>query len=170
MPEPGLAPPQAPGEAPQAAQRRREEHVLSALLQGHPEAGRILDFLPVAAFTSQLRQEFFQAVRYLQRTGRPVDALTVDWERSQLFSRPVGDGSYTTRLAGAPVGDSPLGAARRLYAQLQRRTPARPFLPAPLPAESRPAIAAPGQQQRGPQLTQQPPGGIPRQPGPGPRR
>lgn len=88
-----------------------EETVLAALLQHYSHASWAARTLPPPlAFADPLRRAIFQAICDLSATGRPVDALTVDWElaRSEELvgrQRP-GDGtvtdelpSYVTRLA-----------------------------------------------------------------------
>lgn len=118
--------PQSAEPAPQrhnrAEQVYREEFVIAALIQQHPETGQILGFLPEGAFTDPLRRRIFESVRNLLNSERPVDELTIDWElASQTASsaEPLeepslttsGD-SYVTRLARARVGRrSPLMAA-----------------------------------------------------------
>ena len=95
---------------------------MSALLQGHPESGQVISFLPVAAFTGEYRQELFQAIRSLSRARKPVGAMTVDWELGQRSAQPGGSGeTYTTLLANAvPSADSLLREANALLAHLQR--------------------------------------------------
>jgi replicative DNA helicase len=70
-----LAEPARP--APATLTERREELVLSTVLQEHHEAGQILSYLPAAAFTSPTRQEIFRSARRLNQSGRPIDELTV---------------------------------------------------------------------------------------------
>ena len=77
---PGATPAEPARPAPATRAGQREELVLSAVLQEHPQAGQILSYLPAAAFTSSKRQEIFRAARRLNRSGRPVDELTVSWE------------------------------------------------------------------------------------------
>ena len=104
------------------------------MLQEHPQAGQILSYLPAAAFTSPERQEIFRAARRLNRSGRPVDELTVSWElatRSAVTavlspeSAPQSQvpHGYIGRLAGTDigVGPSPLRAAHDLDVQLRYR-------------------------------------------------
>ena len=104
------------------------------MLQEHPQAGQILSYLPAAAFTSPERQEIFRAARRLNRSGRPVDELTVSWElathsavtavlspESAPQSQVPHD--YIGRLAGTDVGvgPSPLRTAHELDVQLRYR-------------------------------------------------
>ena len=131
-PETALAEPARPAPATQAAQR--EELVLSAVLQEHPQAGQILSYLPAAAFTSSKRQEIFRAARRLNRSGRPVDELTVSWELAthsavaavlspESAPQPQVPHDYIGRLAGTDVGvgPSPLRTAHELDVQLRYR-------------------------------------------------
>ena len=104
------------------------------MLQEHPQAGQILSYLPAAAFTSPERQEIFRAARRLNRSGRPVDELTVSWElathsavaavlspESAPQSQMPHD--YIGRLASTDVGvgPSPLRTAHELDVQLRYR-------------------------------------------------
>jgi replicative DNA helicase len=160
---------QAPASPLEAAQQHAEERILSALLQRHPEAGRILDFLPAAAFTSIPRRDIFQTIRTLNATGRPVDPLTIDWELSQRTTLPVGGTeAYTTRLASTALnGESPLKAAYTLEARLQRRASTQAAPSPEIPARPKLALqATPEQPPPQPRLIQPPPGVMPRQPGP----
>lgn len=114
---------------------QREELVLAAVLQGHPQAGQILSYLPAAAFTSPACQETFRAARRLSQSGRAVDELTVSWElaaRSAVTAvlspgsapQPQVSDGYIGTLARTGIGasQSPLHAARYLDAQLLRRS------------------------------------------------
>jgi hypothetical protein len=118
---------------PASGQERREEHVLTALLQQHRESDQILAFLPAAAFSSPDRQETFRAIRRLRQASQPVDELTVIWElgtasdtTSLLRGGPdLASGAYANvmRLAKVSGSDqSPRQAARELLTQLDRRT------------------------------------------------
>jgi len=114
-------------------QDQREERVLAALIQGHPETRQILGFLPVAAFTDWYRQEMLQAIRALHSTSRPVDTLTVDWQIAVTRARTGGQlistapatetaETYATRLSRQRIGDeSPLRTAAELQARLDHR-------------------------------------------------
>jgi DnaB-like helicase N terminal domain len=134
-----LGPADIAGPRPRAAAAtpadRREELVLSAVVQGHPEAGQILSYLPAAAFSSPERQEIFRAARRLSQSGRPVDELTVSWELAtrsaadavlspESTPRPQGPDGYIAWLAGTGISasQSPLRAAHDLDAQLRHRT------------------------------------------------
>jgi replicative DNA helicase len=147
----------------EASQQRLEERVLSAVLQGHPEASRILSFLPVAAFTSELHQGIFRAAASLDRTSRPIDPLTVDWTRSQHHAQPGGiSETDTARLAALPPSaDSPLQGARALEVRLRHRAPPGATPPAGLrallPAQQPPSRL---------RLVQSPPSGDLPRPGP----
>jgi hypothetical protein len=137
--------PAAPGPADIAGPRpraaaatpadQREELVLSAVLQEHPQAGQILSYLPAAAFSSPGRQEIFRAARRLSQSGRPVDELTVSWELAtrsasdavlspESTPRPQAPDGYIARLAGTGIStsQSPLHAAHDLDAHLRHRT------------------------------------------------
>jgi hypothetical protein len=116
-------------------QERREENVLTALLQRHRESDEILAFLPAAAFASPSRQEIFRAIHRLYRASQPVDELTVAWElatgsdpASQQPGRPDPDvGAYVARLASASIdGRSPRKDASGLLRELDRRTVSTP--------------------------------------------
>jgi hypothetical protein len=137
-------------------QDRREERVLAAMLQGHPQAGQVLAFLPVAAMTDWYRQELLQAIRRLHAAGDPVDALTADWQVAAARARTGGQlvraasapeeaETYATRLARAerfPAGEPLVRAARDLQAGLEHRVraPGRTAQPA---SHARPAFQAP---------------------------
>jgi hypothetical protein len=118
--------PQSREPAPQpdcgAEQAHREEFVLAAVIQQHPETGQLLGFLPDGAFTDPLRRRIFQTVRSLRTSERPVDELTVDWElagQAGPSAEPLDESSvsirsdsYVSRLARARIGRrSPLMAA-----------------------------------------------------------
>jgi DnaB-like helicase N terminal domain len=137
--------------APPAPAAQSEELVLSAILQGHPQAAQVLTFLPAAAFTSPAAQQVFRAARRLCHASRPVDELTVTWDLATHNATaavinpqaprqpPVPDG-YTSRLAHAPISaqQSPLRAAHDMDAQIRFRSLARrqpdPARPTPPPA------------------------------------
>lgn len=150
-PRPGAAPAEPAGSAPATLAGQREELVLSAVLQEHPQAGQILSYLPAAAFTNPARQEIFRAARRLNQSGRPVDELTVSWElatRSAVTavlspdsaSRPQVPHDYIATLAdiGVGVGPPPLEIAHELDVQLRCRAsrnlkPAAPRAGPPTP-------------------------------------
>jgi hypothetical protein len=162
-----------PGEPATATiAERREELVLSALLQRHAQAGQILSFLPAAAFTSPARQETFRAIRRVSLSGRPVDELTVRWDLathtattavvSPDTARPsqVPDGYIDTLARTAISGErSPLRVAHDLSALLQHRNFLRPQ---PAPA-TQPGQPFPAQPADGPHRVAQP-GPAPAQP------
>jgi hypothetical protein len=92
-----------------------EEIVLGALIREHRDSAQVVSMLPIAAFTSLLRREIFQVIRTLRSSGRPVDALIVDWEVARNHVRHEGQPSdlelvaddqpsYATRLAASAVG------------------------------------------------------------------
>lgn len=151
---PFAAAPTWSGELATAAMaERREELVLSALLQRHAQAGQILDFLPAAAFTSQVRQEIFRAVHRLSMTDRPVDELTVRWDlathaATTAVVSPGGSGQsqvpegYVDKLARAAISGerSPLRVSHDLSALLRNRNSFRQeSASARRPGESLPA-------------------------------
>ena len=134
-PRSGAAPAKPAGPAAAALAEQREELVLSAVLQEHPQAGQILSYLPAAAFSSPARQEIFRAARRLNQSGRPVDELTVSWELATHSAaaavlspgstpQPQAPDGYVGRLAGTGISasQSPLRAAHDLDAQLRYRT------------------------------------------------
>jgi replicative DNA helicase len=154
-----------------------EETVLAALIQHHPDAPRVIRALPFPlAFADPLRRDIYQTIRDLSATGRPVDALTVDWElaRSQGSAgrqRP-GDGtvtddlpSYVTRLADVATAGKAITITASLLtehlASGRYRQQSAEDRAAPHPGTARPA--APGQAAH---LLQPPPD----QPGQGPAR
>jgi DnaB-like helicase N terminal domain len=132
---PGQVPAGSAAPAPATSAAQPEELVLAAVLQGHPQAGQILWFLPAAAFSDPARQEIFRAARRLHQSGRPVDELTVSWELSTAaavtaFLAPgntpmtqMSDG-YIGKLASTDIsgGEPPLRIAHDLDAQLRRKT------------------------------------------------
>jgi hypothetical protein len=133
---PGATPAEPAGPAPATRAGQREELVLSAVLQEHPQAGQILSYLPAAAFTSPARQEIFRAARRLNQSGRPVDELTVSWELAtrsavtailspESASQPQVPFGYIRALAGTGIGvgvsPSPLQTAHELDVQLRYR-------------------------------------------------
>jgi hypothetical protein len=134
-PRPGAAPAKPAGPAAVTLAEQREELVVSAVLQEHPQAGQILSYLPAAAFSSPARQEIFRAARRLNQFGRPVDELTVSWELATHAAvtvvlspgstpQPQEPDGYVGRLAGTDIStsQSPLRAAHDLDAQLRYRT------------------------------------------------
>jgi replicative DNA helicase len=144
--QPGGVPRQAPTQMPPGigtASPDREDALLTALLQRHPESRQVLTFLPTAAFADPYRQELFRAIRSLHVAGKPVDPLTADWELARRGIPLVGGGeSYATTLARAEAdGESPVKIATILLAQLHRRTsrataPATELFPRPTEAET----------------------------------
>jgi hypothetical protein len=97
-----------------ARQAQREEVVLAVLLRpGHARARSIAERLPASAFGDPYRRAVFETIAAMHEAGRPVDALTVDWELATaglpLYDRPgVGsDGTptFAARLARAAVTD-----------------------------------------------------------------
>ena len=157
--------PSASAPGPAAEQLRREEQVLSALLQEHSESGQVLSFLPVSAFTSEYRQEIFQAIRALDTAGKPVDELTVDWELAQRGITPADStAAYVSRLAHADIGtDSPVKDAHALRVRLERRTRSAVQSPGDTPS----AVAfTEGNPRPQLQLVQPPPDAVTTRPGP----
>jgi hypothetical protein len=131
-PRPGQVP---SGPAVPAPAAQHEELVLSAVLQGHPQAGQILWLLPAAAFSDPAHQEIFRAARRLHQSGRPVDELTISWELSTAaavtaFLAPAStpgrrvSAGYVGKLASTDIsgGESPLRIAHDLDAQLRCKT------------------------------------------------
>lgn len=106
-----------------------EETALAALIQHHPAALRVARALPSPlAFADPLRRNIYQAVCDLASTGRPVDALTVDWELARgqgaadgqrSGGGTVGDDmpSYVTRLANIPTAGAPVTVTVSLLAR-----------------------------------------------------
>ena len=125
----------------------------------------MLSFLPVSAFTSQYRQEIFQAIRGLDATRKPVDELTVDWELARRAITPaVSAGVYVTRLARADIGiESPVKDADNLLIRLQRRPQPAAESPGQAPSAVARTEGNPRPQQ---QLVQPPPGAGTTRPGP----
>ena len=155
----GAVPAEPAGPPPATRAGQREELVLSAVLQEHPQAGQILSYLPAAAFTSPARQEIFRAARRLNQSGRPVDELTVSWElatRSAVTAilspesawRPRVPFGYIRALGGTGVGvgPSPLQTAHELDVQLRYRA-SRDLMSAPRKVGARP----PGGKDQAPQ-------------------
>jgi hypothetical protein len=146
---------------PGTGRQHREDSLLTALLQRHPESRQVLAFLPVAAFADPYCQELFQAIRSLDAAGRPIDPLTVDWE---LARRGVpldgGTESYATRLARADAGkESPIKAATVLLERLDRRTTrAVSHLTGLFPQPAQARVPAPRHPGPHPRLIQPPPG------------
>jgi DnaB-like helicase N terminal domain len=129
---PGPADAAGPGPGAATPADQREELVLSAVLQEHPQAGQILSYLPAAAFTSPACQEIFRAARRLNQSGRLVDELTVSWELAtrtavtailspESASQPQVPSGYIRALAGTGigVGPSPVQTAHELDVQLR---------------------------------------------------
>jgi DnaB-like helicase N terminal domain len=142
-PRPATASAESSGPAPTAVAERHEELVLSAVLQEHPQAGQILEYLPAAAFTSPDRQEIFRAARRLHQSGRPVDELTVGWDLATRAAvtavvspgnppEPQVPDAYISSLANANIstGQSPLRTAHELDTRLKYRTSSSPRLAA----------------------------------------
>jgi len=134
-PRPATAPAESAGPASAAVAERHEELVLSAVLQEHPQAGQILEYLPTAAFTSPDRQEIFRAARRLHQSGRPVDELTVGWDLATRAAvtavlspgdapEPQVPDGYISSLASASISTSksPLRTAHELDTRLRYRT------------------------------------------------
>ena len=155
-PRRATAPAESAGPVSATLAERHEELVLSAVLQEHPQAGQILDYLPAAAFTSPDRQEIFRAVRRLSQSGRPVDELTVGWElatRSAVIAvlspgdapEPQVPDGYIDRLASANIStsQSPLRTAHDLDARLRYRTSS-----GPKPAAGTTSASQPGRPDR----------------------
>jgi hypothetical protein len=133
------APAESAGPASAAVAERHEELVLSAVLQEHPQAGQILEYLPAAAFTSSDRQEIFRAARRLHQSGRPVDELTVGWDLATRAAvtavlspgdapEPQVPDGYLSSLASADIStsQSPLRTAHELDTRLRYRTSSGP--------------------------------------------
>jgi replicative DNA helicase len=133
--------------------KRREDHVLAALLTRHPESGQVLASLPAAAFGDPYRQALFRAVRRLDAAGQPVDPLTADWEAARHGIPPAGrTDSYATIVARTTSEESPAKTAAILRARLDRGTngvtvqstqPAVQPNPAPRHASPRPYLVQP---------------------------
>ena len=136
-PRPATAPAESAESAPATVAERHEEIVLSAVLQEHPQAGQILEYLPAAAFTSSDRQEIFRAARRLHQSGRPADELTVAWDLATRAAvtavlspgdapEPQVPDGYISSLASANIStsQSPLRTAHELDTRLRYRTSA----------------------------------------------
>jgi hypothetical protein len=148
-----------------------EETLLAALIQHHPDAPRVIRALPLPlAFADPLRQAIYQAIRDLSSTGRPVDALTVDWElaRSQgpVGRQRPGEGtvtdelpSYVTRLADAfTAGKAVTTTASLLAEHLARgRYGQQSAEDRAAPRSRDPGMAGPAVPGRARQLLQPPP-------------
>jgi hypothetical protein len=138
-PRPATASAESSGPAPTAVAERHEELVLSAVLQEHPQAGQILEYLPAAAFTRSDRQEIFRAARRLHQSGRPVDELTVGWDLATRAAvtavlspgdapAPQVPDGYISSLASANIStsQSPLRTAHEIDTRLRYRTSSGP--------------------------------------------
>jgi hypothetical protein len=98
------------------ARAQREELVLAALLQpGRTAARALAGRLPAGVFGDPYRRAVFETLAAMYQEGRPVDALTVDWELARaglpLYDRPgagadgIGTETFAMRLARAEVTD-----------------------------------------------------------------
>lgn len=92
--------PDEPGVA--VARVRREELVLAALLKpGRTIAQAMAERLPAGTFHGSHRRAVFEVLMAMRTAGRPVDALTVDWELASAGLPLCEPGVGADGLAGA---------------------------------------------------------------------
>jgi DnaB helicase-like protein len=123
---------------------RREELVLAALLRlGRTAARALAERLPASVFSDPYRRVVFETIAAMRQAGRPVDALTVDWELARaglpLYDRPdagadgIGTETFAMRLARAEVTDEQAMTAVSALGGGQSRGIGRRAAPDPAP-------------------------------------